>query len=68
MPTIEDMKKKEHNQVMLEMSSSLSYAELMTSRDAKLLIRCGKSCRPFMEEIRMYKEPSQRASKESLMT
>ena len=68
-PTDEDMKnKKEHNQAMLEIASALSYAEFDDIKGCKTTYKMWKAYRPYMEEIIIYKDPSQRALEEILMT
>ena len=60
--TTEDLsKKKEHNQAMLEIAFAHSYDEYDDIKG------CRQSYQQSMEEIRMYKEPKEKASEESLM-
>ena len=69
-PIIEDMKKKkEHNQAMLEIASSLSYPEFGDIKGCNTAFKMWDALsNMYGGDKKKSKEPSHKASEESLMT
>ena len=60
-------KKKEHNQVMLDIASALSHAKFDDIKGSKLQIKYGMPYTLSMEETKIFKELNLRVSAVSLM-